>query len=43
MKPPSNVAFLERAIRRLAASNEEAVQMRVTMANVVVGQFLEVS
>ncbi|MDO5320295.1 MAG: nucleotidyl transferase AbiEii/AbiGii toxin family protein [bacterium] len=41
MKPPSNVAFLERAIRRLAASNEEAVQMRVTMANVVAGQFLD--
>jgi len=43
MKPPHNVAFLERAIRRLAQTNEESVRLRVMMANVIAGQFLEVS
>ena len=38
---PQNVSFLERAIRRLASSNVEAYRLRVMMANVVVGQFLE--
>lgn len=41
MKPPHNVAFLERAIRRLAPTNEESVRLRVMMANVIAGQFLE--
>ena len=38
---PQNVSFLERAIRRLASSNVEAYRLRVMMANVVVGHFLE--
>jgi len=41
VKPPHNVAFLERAIRRLASTNEESVRLRVMMANVIAGQFLE--
>lgn len=38
---PQNVSFLERAIRKLASSNVEAYRLRVMMANVIVGQFLE--
>lgn len=41
MKPPQNVAFLDRALRALSKTNEESVQMRRVMANVIVGQFME--
>lgn len=41
VKPPRNIAFLERAIRKLAASDTNAVQLRSTMASVVAGQFLD--
>lgn len=40
MKPPQNVAFLDRALRALSKTNEEGVQLRRVMANVIVGQFL---
>lgn len=38
MKPPHNVAFLDRALRALSKTNEESVQLRRVMANVIVGQ-----
>lgn len=41
MKPPHNVAFLERAIRRIADTNENGVRLRTMLANVIVGQFLD--
>lgn len=41
VRPPRNIAFLERAIRKLAASDTNAVQLRSTMASVVAGQFLD--
>ena len=41
MKPPHNVAFLERAIRGLVDTNENGVHLRVIMASVIVGQFLD--
>ena len=41
MKPPQNVAFLDRALRALSRTNEEGVQLRRVMANVIVGQFME--
>ena len=41
MKPPHNVAFLDRAIRTLSKTNEESVQLRRVMANVIVGQFMD--
>ena len=41
MKPPHNVAFLDRAIRALSKTNEESVQLRRVMANVIVGQFMD--
>ena len=41
MKPPQNVAFLDRALRALSKTNEEGVQLRRVMANVIVGQFME--
>ena len=41
MKPPQNVAFLDRALRALRKTNEEGVQLRRVMANVIVGQFME--
>lgn len=41
MKPPHNVAFLERALRTLCMTNEEGVQLRRVMANVIVGQFMQ--
>lgn len=39
-KIPQNANFLERAIRSLVGTNEEAYRLRVMMANVIVGQFL---
>ena len=41
MKTPQNVSFLERGIRSLVDSNDKAYRLRVLMADVVVGQFLE--
>lgn len=41
MKPPHNVAFLDRALRALSKTNEESVQLRRVMANVIVGQFMD--
>ena len=41
MKPPHNVAFLERAIRNLVDSNGNGIRLRTMMANVIVGQFLD--
>ena len=41
MKPPHNVAYLERMLRRLVDSNEDGVRLRTLMANVIVGQFLD--
>ena len=41
MKPPHNVAFLDRALRALSETNEESVQLRRVMANVIVGQFMD--
>ncbi len=41
MKPPHNVAFLERAIRKIADSNENGIRLRTLMSNVIVGQFLD--
>ncbi len=41
MKPPHNVAYLERAIRKFADTDENGVRLRTTMANVIVGQFLD--
>ena len=41
MKPPQNVAFLDRALRALSKTNEEGVQLRRVMSNVIVGQFME--
>lgn len=40
MRKPQNVNFLERGIRALADSNEGSYQLRVLMANVVIGQFM---
>lgn len=40
-KPPHNVAYLERAIRRLSDSNAGAVSVRSTLASVIAGQFLD--
>ena len=39
MKPPHNVAFLERAIRKVVDTDENGVRLRTMMANVIVGQF----
>lgn len=41
MKPPHNVAFLERAIRNAVNSNENGVRLRNLVATVIVGQFLD--
>ena len=41
MKPPHNVAFLERAIRKSVDTDENGVRLRTMMANVIVGQFLD--
>lgn len=41
MKIPQNVNFLERGIRSLVDANDKAYRLRVLMANVVVGQFLD--
>jgi len=41
VKPPHNVAFLERGIRQLADTNENGIRIRTMMANVIVGQFLD--
>lgn len=41
MKPPHNVAFLERAIRRAVSTDENGVRLRTMIANVIVGQFLD--
>ena len=41
MKTPQNVSFLERGIRSLVDSNDKSYRLRVLMADVVVGQFLE--
>ena len=41
MKPPHNVAFLERAIRKIVDTNENGIRLRTMMANVIVGQFLD--
>lgn len=41
MKPPHNVAFLERAIRKIVDSNENGIRLRTMMSNVIVGQFLD--
>ena len=41
MTPPHNVAFLERAIRKIVDTNENGIRLRTMMANVIVGQFLD--
>ncbi len=41
MKPPHNVTYLERMLRRLVDSNENGVRLRTQMANAIVGQFLD--
>lgn len=41
MKPPHNVAFLERGIRKLTNSNENGVRLRTMMSSIIVGQFLD--
>ena len=41
MKTPQNVSFLERGIRSLVDSNDKAYRLRVLMADVIVGQFLD--
>lgn len=41
MKPPHNVAALERALRQLASTDEGGVQLRFLLSSVVAGQFLE--
>lgn len=40
MSTPQNVAFLERAIRKTVSSNLEHNQLRVMMADAIVGQFV---
>lgn len=40
MTPPRNVSALQRALRQIASSNEEAAHLQLIMANVVAGQFL---
>ena len=40
MAPPRNVSALQRGIRLISASNENAAHMQLIMANVVAGQFL---
>ena len=40
MKPPHNVAFLERAIRKVVDTNENGVRLSTMMANVITGQFV---
>ena len=40
MKPPHNVADLERALRKLGGSDENGYRLRCVMADVVAGQFL---
>lgn len=40
MTPPRNVSALQRALRQIASSNEEAAHFQLIMANVVAGQFL---
>lgn len=40
MSTPQNVAFLERAIRKMVSSNLEHNQLRVMMADAIVGQFV---
>ena len=40
-KPPHNVAALERAIRQMAGSDRNAVEVRTALASVIAGQFLD--
>lgn len=40
-KPPHNVAALERAIRQMAGSDKNAVEVRTALASVIAGQFLD--
>jgi hypothetical protein len=40
-KPPHNVAALDRAIRQMAGSDRNAVEVRRGLANVIAGQFLD--
>ena len=39
--PPRNVSALQRGLRSIASSNEEAAHFQVVMANVIAGQFLK--
>ena len=41
MKTPQNVSFLERGICSLVDSNDKAYRLRVLMADVIVGQYLD--
>ena len=41
MKPPHNVAYLEKALRAMAGSDESLIRLRRTLANVIAGQFLD--
>ena len=41
MRPPHNVAYLEKALRALAKTDDSIVRLRRTLANVIAGQFLE--
>ena len=40
MKPPHNVAELERALRKIGGTDETGYRLRCIMADVVAGQFL---
>lgn len=40
-KPPHNVAALERAIRQMAGADKNANEMRMALASVIAGQFLD--
>ena len=40
MKLPQNTAFFERMIRKMFSTERDAYRMRVSMANVVIGQML---
>ena len=41
MKPPHNVAYLERALRAMAQTDDSLIRLRRTLANVIAGQFLD--
>lgn len=40
MTPPRNVSALQRALRLISSSNEDAAHLQLIMANVISGQFL---